>query len=79
MTNIYCFYSADIISLKLFQLQYLSNFSSLLDLKLQYSVDSKNSGNSLTLLNSAQLMLHLLESNPKSQVMNLGGLMKTGR
>src|SRR6218665_2259426 len=79
MTNVYCFYSADIIFLKLSQLQYSTYCSSLRDHKLQYSVDSKNSGNSLTLPNSEQLMLKPLESNSNSQVMNPGGLMRRGR
>src|SRR6218665_2405726 len=79
MTNVYCFYSADIIFLKLSQLQYSTSFSSLRDHKLQYSVDSKNSRNSLTQPNSEQLMLQPLGSNPNSQVMNPGCLMRRGR
>src|SRR6218665_2184293 len=65
MTNVYCFYSADIMCLNLSQMQYSTYFSSLRDHKLQYSVDSKNSGNSLTLPNSEQLMLQPLVSNPR--------------
>src|SRR6218665_871463 len=56
----------------------LEIISSLLDHKLQYSVDSNKSGNSLTIPNSEQLMLQPLESNPNLQVMNPGGLMRRG-